>query len=61
MTIPTLCPASAIRRDASESPSVSGAETPDHTTADGLLNDPRESRQPRNSSALFTHAEFMIG
>jgi hypothetical protein len=61
MTIRTLCPASTTHRDASESPSVSGAETPDHRTASGLLNESRESRQQRNSSALFTYAEFMIG
>lgn len=61
MPIPTLCPASATHRDASESPSVFGTETPDDTTDNGLPNDSRESRQPRNPSALFTYAEFMIG
>jgi hypothetical protein len=61
MTAPTFCSASATRRKASESPSASGAETPDQKTANGQLKDSRESRRPRSSSALFTYAEFMIG
>jgi hypothetical protein len=61
MTTPTFCSASAPRRKLCESPSVSGAETPDQKTANGQLRDSRESRRLRSSSALFTYAEFMIG